>query len=141
MSFAKVFMAVLPACLSPFASVFKYLGFLWDLAQKTVQIPAEKKTRYLAKLEPWGSGAKFTRKETESVHGTLVHCSLALREEGRSHLPAISNFAASFPLTASPFSRRTPNASVLADIEWWREKLRLDFCGSRLIRPPELSSL
>jgi hypothetical protein len=122
----------------PFASQFKYLGFIWDLTAKSVQIPDQKKLRYLAKLEPWHNGQKFARKDVESVVGTLVHCSLAI-PDGRSHLPSLSRFAASFNFVSSPFVRRTPNPSVLADIEWWRDQLKRQFCGSILSKPPPTS--
>lgn len=75
-----------PSKTKPFAVRFKYLGFIWDLALKTVEIPDDKKARYLAKLIPWASvSAKFSRKEAESILGTLVHCSLAV-PDGRSRL-------------------------------------------------------
>jgi hypothetical protein len=122
----------------PFASQFKYLGFIWDLEAKTVQIPDQKKQRYLIKLEPWREGQKFARKDVESVVGTLVHCSLAI-PDGRSHLPSLSRFAASFNFVSSPFVRRTPNPSVLTDIEWWRNQLTKTFCGSILSKPPPVS--
>jgi hypothetical protein len=122
----------------PFAREFKYLGFIWDLAARTVQIPEQKKLRYLEKLNPWRKGRKFSKKDIESVLGTLVHCSLAV-PEGRSHLPSLSRFTTSFNFSSSPFVRRTPNASVLTDIDWWRTQLTLDFCGSTLSRPPPVS--
>jgi hypothetical protein len=124
----------------PFASQFKYLGFIWDLEAKTVQIPDQKKHRYLMKLEPWHEGQKFARKDVESVVGTLVHCSLAI-PDGRSHLPSLSRFAASFNFSSSLFVRRTPNPSVLTDIEWWRNQLARDFCGSILSKPPPISPI
>ena len=124
----------------PFASEFKYLGFIWDLSSKTVQIPETKKVRYLSKLEPWIPGSKFSRKNTESILGTLVHCSLAV-PEGRSRLPAISRFAASFNYSSSPFIHRSPNASVFNDISWWRTQFSLRFCGSSLSKPPVASTV
>jgi hypothetical protein len=124
----------------PFAPDFKYLGFIWDLSSKTVQVPEAKKLRYLSKLEPWVSGRKFSRRDAESVLGTLVHCSLAL-PEGRSYLPSISRFAASFNFSPSSFVHRTPNPSVLADITWWRTQLSSPFCGSVLTKPPSLSPI
>jgi hypothetical protein len=90
----------------PFAVEFLYLGFLWDLSTKTVQIPDPKKLRYLAKLQLWTPDQKFSRKDAESVLGTLVHCSLAL-PDGRSHLPSISRFASSFNHLTSPLARRS----------------------------------
>jgi hypothetical protein len=122
----------------PFAQEFKYLGFIWDLAARTVQIPEQKKLRYLEKLNPWHKGQKFSKKDIESVLGTLVHCSLAI-PEGHSHLPSLSRFTTSFNFSSSPFVRRTPNASVLTDIDWWHTQLTLDFCGSTLSRPPPVS--
>ena len=124
----------------PFANEFKYLGFTWNLSEKTVQLPDSKKLRYLAKLEPWTPGQKFNRKEAESVLGTLVHCSLAL-PVGRSRLPSISRFTSSFNYYRSPFARKTPNSSVISDITWWRTQLSSPFCGSSLSRPPAVSSI
>ena len=122
----------------PFAKEFKYLGFLWNLSTKTVQIPEQKKLRYLEKLEPWQTNRKFSKKEVESVLGTLVHCSLAV-PDGRSQLPSLSRFATSFNFLSSPFIRKTPNPSVLSDIEWWRTRLSAGFCGSTLSKPPPVS--
>ena len=124
----------------PFAPEFKYLGFIWSLPDKTVQIPESKKLRYLLKLEPWRDGQKFSRKDTESVLGTLVHCSLAV-PDGRSRLPSISRFAASFNHFSSSFVRRSPNPSVIADIQWWRSRLSANFCGSTLSDPPPVSTV
>ena len=45
-----------------FSSHFKYLGFIWSLSDKTIEIPAEKKEHYLLKLAPWIPGQKFSRK-------------------------------------------------------------------------------
>jgi hypothetical protein len=123
----------------PFSHEFKYLGFIWNLPSKTVSIPDAKKLRYLNKLQPWTQGQKFPRKAAESVLGTLVHCSLAL-PDGRSRLPSISRFAASFNHLDSPHAHRSPNPSVLSDIEWWRLQFSAPFCGSTLSKPPPASS-
>jgi Reverse transcriptase-like len=124
----------------PFANEFKYLSFIWNLSTKTVQIPLPKKLRYLSKLEPWTSDQKFSKKDAESILGTLVHCSLAV-PDGRSHLPSISRFTSSFNYSSSSFIRKSPNTSLLSDIKWWRSQLSLDFCGSSLSKPPITSSI
>jgi hypothetical protein len=124
----------------PFDSTFTYLGFVWDLTAKHVQIPNKKKTKYLDRLSPWVEGAKFTRKDAESVLGTLVHCSLAV-PDGRSRLPSLSRFAASFNGTRSNFTRKSPPDAALKDVAWWRFHLTKDFCGSTLSRPPPPSSI
>ena len=124
----------------PFDPQFKYLGFIWNLSDKTVQIPDDKKLRYLAKLIPWTRGHRFAKKDAESLLGTLVHCSLAV-PDGRSRLPSISRFTSSFNYTRSPFAQKTPNASVLSDISWWRVQLSATFCGSLLSKPPPISPI
>ncbi|CAK5270747.1 unnamed protein product [Mycena citricolor] len=123
-----------------FASEFIYLGFHWNITDKSVSIPDGKKSKYIARLLLWTPDASFTVKEAESLLGTLVHCSLPL-PEGKSRLPAISKFAASFAHTRSPFSRRKPNATVLDDVSWWLSQLHKPFCGSRLMKPPSLSGI
>ena len=121
----------------PFAHEFKYLRFQWNLSTRTVQIPQDKKLRYLSKLEPWTRDQKFSKKDVESVLSTLVHCSLEL-PDGRSHLPSISRFASSFNHTPSPFACKTPTPGALSDVKWWRLQLSADFCGSIITKPPEI---
>lgn len=129
-----------PSKTKPFASTFKYLGFRWSLIDKSVEIPEDKKERYLQKLAGWGPKRKVSLKEAESLLGTLAHCTFAV-PDGRSHIPALSRFTASFSHTKSNFSRRTPNATVFADITWWSETLSRPFCGSQLVRPPSISEV
>ena len=124
----------------PFDFMFTYLGFVWDLNDKCVQIPDKKKAKYLDRLSPWVEGAKFTRREAESVLGTLVHCSLAL-PDGRSRLPSLSRFAASFNGAHSNFTRKSPPITTFRDIAWWRLHLSNEFCGSTLSRPPPPSPI
>jgi hypothetical protein len=124
----------------PFAFEFRYLGFLWNLTTKTVQIPDPKKQRYLAKIALWTPDQRFSRKDAESLLGTLVHCSLVV-PDGRSRLPAIAHFSASFNHLSSPHARRLPNTSVLSDISWWCTQLSAVFCGSTLSRPPPTSPI
>jgi hypothetical protein len=48
------------AKMKPFDFLFTYLGFLWDLKAKSVQITTKKKTKYREKLKPWDGLNKFT---------------------------------------------------------------------------------
>jgi hypothetical protein len=103
-----------------------------------VAIPKDKHDRYVEKLAPWVPGAWFSRRDAERVHGTLVHCSLAV-PDGRSHLVALSRFVSSFNQAGSSFAKRAPNKLVLRDIEFWRKQLLEGDCGSTLLRPPALA--
>jgi hypothetical protein len=118
----------------PFDEVFKYLGFRWSLKDHSVSIPDDKRKKYIARIAPWSVDTGVSRKQAEQVHGTLVHCSLAV-PDGRSRLVSISRFASSFE-RASRFAKRRPPASVMNDIAFWRDILSQSFCGSILQRPP-----
>jgi hypothetical protein len=123
----------------PFASIFAYLGFQWSLADHTVEIPLKKKEKYLTRLLPWTPGTRFSQLEAEQMQGTLAHCALAL-PDGRSHLVALTRFAASFTKAHSRFSKWEPSLSVISDISFWQDALSRPFCGSLLRLPPPSSS-
>jgi hypothetical protein len=124
----------------PFASSVTYLGMLWSFAERSVQLPLEKKEKYLQRLAEWEPGKRVGRREVDKVLGTLVHCALAV-PDGRSHLVAITRLASSIGSANSRFSRWLPSATVLADIGYWRLQLSRPFCGSILHAPPAISQV
>jgi hypothetical protein len=117
----------------PFSSTFTFIGFEWDLINKTVQIPLKKKLKFLTKLSSWSADCWITKKTVESAIGTLNHCTLVI-STGRSHLPSLYKFVASFPQD-NEFLSRYPGRSCLADIAWWKEELNKPFCGCRIKSP------
>ncbi|PPQ84549.1 hypothetical protein CVT24_006581, partial [Panaeolus cyanescens] len=124
----------------PFSNAFKYLGFLWNIDQRSVEIPNDKKEKYLAKLKLWTTEARLTRREAENLLGTLIHCTLAI-PDGRSRLSALIRFVASFNGTPSIHIRKQPNSSLLNDVAWWSSTLSLSFAGSILCEPPPQSHI
>lgn len=132
-----------PSKTCPFSASFKYLGFLWDLDQKSIQIPTDKRAKYLAKMAGWGKDTKQKRKDAESLLGTLVHCAMAI-PDGRARIAALARFMSSFEKTKTPrFASRIPGSETLEDIAWWRDQLAIErtFCGSLLFRPPSPSKV
>lgn len=125
---------------TPFADTFTYNGFDWSISSRTVQLPSAKKTKYLARLASWTSGAAQNTKEAESLIGTLNHCCLAI-PEGRSRLPALYRFRAHLSHTANPFVRLPIPSLVLSDLAWWTRTLSQPFCGSTLYIPPLATGL
>ncbi|KAJ3559983.1 hypothetical protein NP233_g11129 [Leucocoprinus birnbaumii] len=128
-----------PSKTCPFSHTFCYLGFDWDIINKTVSVPSEKAQCYITKIKQWTTQNNSLRKEAERIHGTLVHCSLAL-PDGRTHLAALSRFAASFQ-GKPPFSCQQPNKTVLEDMNWWLAELLKPSPGSPIIPPPPLSPI
>jgi len=96
--------------------------------------------KFLKKLDPWKPGHKVTRKEIESVLGSLVHCSLAM-PDSQSHLPSFSRFATSFQNIRSPFVKLSIPPLVLEDVSWWRGILAESKCHSQLQRPLLISEI
>ncbi|KAL1944125.1 hypothetical protein VTO73DRAFT_3310 [Trametes versicolor] len=123
----------------PFAFSFVYVGFLWDIPARTVELPEKKKTKYLLRLAPWLAGASVSRKDVEVIVGTLNHCSLAV-PDGRSRLPSLYRLSAGFRSHEADFVKHRISAAALSDVEWWRARLSDTFCGSNLYIPPMSTS-
>lgn len=102
-----------------FASLFIYLGLLWDLISHTVTLPNEKREKYLRKLTSLlshlAAGGRISLKDAMSINGTLSHVTFVI-PRGRSYLGNLSTFISSFP---SRFSSRYPPPSVVSDLKWW----------------------
>jgi hypothetical protein len=128
-----------PSKCFPFSFSFKYIGFLWDLQARTVEVPEKKKAKYLTRLQSWVAESKHSLSEVESLIGTLNHVCLVV-PLGRSYLAPLYRFRASFSSAPSSFSLRTPSAQVISAIEWWRSSLASPFLGMRISRPPPPSS-
>jgi hypothetical protein len=119
---------------SPFASCFTYLGMTWDLDNKKVFFAQKKKNWYLRKIAHWEVGLPITRKEVESVIGTLNHCSLIL-VAAHTHLLSLYEFVRRFNSKSSNlFTTHKVTPKVAADIKWWWSQLSAEFCGM-VLRP------
>lgn len=124
-----------PKKTKPFSSRFNYLGFTWDLVERTVEVTQEKKDKYSRALHGWAPGSKITQNEAQSLLGKLVHCCLVIRD-GRSRIPRLSRFTAAFD-KAPPFKAFRMPVSVAEDLAWWRAQLAQPFCGMPVREIPE----
>ncbi|CAE6525454.1 unnamed protein product [Rhizoctonia solani] len=101
----------------PFASLFIYIGFEWNIRDRIVCIPLPKCQKYTRKIAEWIQSPKVTLRFTQTILGTLTHCALAV-PEGRSRLSGISRFAATFSTAHQDrFKARTPSSWAKADAE------------------------
>ncbi|KAF5358597.1 hypothetical protein D9758_007735 [Tetrapyrgos nigripes] len=106
-----------------FDFVTVFIGFLWDLVQRRVSLPEEKRLKYLTRIDTFLHDYKSSRcqlKIMEKIHGYLCHCSFVYRE-GRTRLPSISNFASSFK--GDYYIYRYPSRILMKDLKWWRDVL------------------
>lgn len=123
-----------------FNSSFSYLGFLWSLPDRTVQLPEEKKIKFINRCNSWTSKPKQTLKSSQVLLGSLNHCCLIYRF-ARTRLHHLRSFVARFPPDSSPFLSITIPPSLTADITWWKTELSKPFFGCSVEKPPPVLPL
>lgn len=123
-----------------FANSFTYLGFLWNISERTVQIPQAKKSKFKNRCQPWSFGQKRTLRDGQQLLGSLNHCCLVLRSS-RTKLHSLRSFICRFPPGASPFLSLAVSTSLAADIDWWKHAFDSPFLGSTIAIPPAPLSL
>lgn len=104
----------------PFASTVPFTGLLWNLAQKTVALPDEKRAKYISALNMWQTSRVHDLREAQSLYGKLLHVCLVL-PPGRAYLTGLETFMALF--AGNPFKLRTPPKSSILEINWWSDTL------------------
>lgn len=130
-----------PSKFIPFAFLFLYIGFLWSLTNKTVELPAAKKEKYIGRLAPWTTPrAKMSLEQTETIIGTLNHVSLVV-PAGRAHLSSFYAFRATFQGPLARVIPHTVSSTLRTDALWWTDVLSQEFVGLKIMRPPPVTEL
>lgn len=104
----------------PFSSKVTYIGFDWDLKEKTVALSEKKKRKYLEVVKEWQRCRTHDLQEAQKLHGKLLHACLVITR-GKAYLRSIEAFIAIFH--DKPFLKRTPPKNLYKDLQWWREVL------------------
>ena len=112
----------------PFSSHPTFLGFVWDLQNKTVSLSKHKQTKYLAAVASWQGSRTHVLLEVQKLHGKLLHASLII-PEGRAYLTNLERCLGIYQ--DNPFMPRTPPHQTKDDIQWWQNILS----GPILSRP------
>lgn len=98
----------------PFAFMFLYISFLWDLEHKTVELPEAKKEKYKDKIAGWLANPKHSKDDAENIIGTLNHVTLVV-PEGRSYMVALYKFRATFKSHAKHFTKHTISQDLISN--------------------------
>ena len=98
----------------PWGFQTQFLGFLWNLENRTVSIPDTKKEKYLAAIEEWELLPTHSLLEVQRLHGKLLHVTL-VAPEGRAYLTNLETMLATF---SRPFVPHTPPRNTKGDLEW-----------------------
>lgn len=91
-----------------FTFITTFIGFLWDIPRKLVGLTDEKRLKFRDRVRQFidrFTGHPCLLLDVEKIHGSLCHVSFVYTD-GRSRLPSLSNFAASFP--TNDYAKRYP---------------------------------
>ena len=120
-----------------FVFITNFIGYRWDIPNKRVSLPEEKRLKFFNRVRVFMDrfkGHPCSLLDVEKIHGSLCHVAFVYAQ-GRSRLPSLSNFAASFH--DNDFYRRYPPHSMMKDLQWWLATLdRPDFYRVLHIRGP-----
>jgi hypothetical protein len=99
-----------------FLFITNFIGFCWDLPNKRVSLPEEKRLKFHNRVRVFldcFTGHPCSLLDVQKIHGSLCHVSFVYIQ-GPSRLPSLSNFVASF--MGNEFSRRYPPRSMITDL-------------------------
>ncbi|GJE98771.1 hypothetical protein PsYK624_150070 [Phanerochaete sordida] len=105
---------------SPFAPVFVYTGFVWDLCARTVSLSEPKRSKYHAAILDWLSRRTHARSDVEKMHGRLQHVSSIVRG-GRAYLTRLAAMLGVFRDKAL-VPHHAPSGTD-DDLRWWLSTL------------------
>lgn len=123
-----------------FSDSFSYLGFLWSISNRTVQLSDSKKNKFASRCLEWLSLPKQTLRSAQVILGSLNHCCLIFRS-ARTRLFHLRSFITRFPLNSSPFLTLPIPPKLRQDIQWWISTLSKPFFGSTVASPPPILPL
>lgn len=103
---------------SEFSSKQMYIGFLWDVSEKTVGLSAAKLLKRRAELDEFWIKLRWSKNEVEKINGKLNHLTLILPQL-KPYLTANFRWLASW---RKPISLKAPD-DVLDDMAFWRDTL------------------
>lgn len=112
---------------SEFAAEQSFIGFLWNVKNKTVGIPSTKLLKRRNELDEFWVKSSWRKNEVEKINGKLNHLTLILPQL-KPYLTANFWWLARW---SKPVSMKAPH-KVLEDMSFWRKTLTT-LCPTRLI--------
>ena len=98
-----------------FAPHFSYVGFHWDIAEKSVSVPEDKRFRTLQKLTSVINANSLYLRDVASILGTLQHLTFVYRDSHHA-LSSISTFLSKFP---NKFVKHHLPVQARHHLTWW----------------------
>lgn len=102
-----------------FSDTFTYVGFFWDLPNKTVSLPNIKREKCLRRLTRFiltYENSQVPKREAQKIIGNLSHITFVHRQ-GLSYMTNLYNWLSDF---LNDYVPRYMRSSVLTDLKWWQ---------------------
>ena len=109
-----------PSKTIPFSSSVPFLGFDWNLSDRTVALSQNKRTKYRQAIEDWLKNPTHNLEETQKLFGKLLHACSVL-PAGRAYLTNLESLMASFG--ENPFIPHHAPRYTANDLAWWHDVL------------------
>lgn len=104
----------------PLGNLTPFIGFLWDIKNKTVYLQEKKKEKYRKAVEEWRLRATHSLDDVQKLYGKLLHTCLIV-PEGRAYLTNLESMLGVFRDT--PHKPRHPPRHTNKDLLWWLRTL------------------
>ncbi|KAN0091429.1 hypothetical protein V8E55_004995 [Tylopilus felleus] len=117
---------------APFSSTPIFIGFTWDLENKTVSLTTTKQTKYIDAIHQWLRTTAHTLEQVQQLHGRLSHASLArpgpvhhyaslVIPEGSAYLTSLQSMLRIFG--DKPCMPRGQPCGMVDELRWWLHAL------------------
>ena len=105
---------------TPFSSSLVFIGFMWDIENKTVALTPEKHAKYIAAIHKWLRTTAHTLEEAQKLHSQLSHASLVI-PEGSTYLTLLQSMLGIF--SNNLFMPCRQPCSTVDELSWWLHAL------------------
>jgi len=117
----------------PFGSTTTYIGFVWDLQDRTVRLSPGKVVKYLALIKEWQSRATHRLEDIQKLYGKLLHTA-SLIPAGRAYLTGLEHMLA--VCTKKPFMLHRPDKAIHEELMWWHRTIENRAAIHSIFPPP-----
>ena len=117
----------------PFGSTTTYIGFVWDLQDRTVRLSPGKVVKYLALIKEWQSCATHRLEDIQKLYGKLLHTA-SLIPAGRAYLTGLEHMLA--VCTKKPFMLHRPDKAIHEELMWWHRTIENRAAIHSIFPPP-----
>jgi hypothetical protein len=121
----------------PFAMSTTYIGFIWDIKQRTVTLSPSKTNKYIDEINAWLTRQAHSLKHMQKLYGKLLHAASIL-PQGHTYLLGLESMLAT--CTKRPFVPHHPDNKIDKDLVWWAQTLHSGTLVRSIYPPPSFLS-